>query len=837
MIKEFIFTVATVLNTNSGQNIEEKSLEIPAGISEISASIDWNAMSMFSPDGKELPKIWYLKNRTWMPWHNFEENEEAQADSLDLLFAGNIRKNIIIKSEETVNVIAHFYNTHIPNESLIARFDPFDDDTYDDPKTGLARPVSGPRYISRREWGADESLRTWSFRRGLKNFFRTSVPEAKQVAKSLRPKIVSKKNKDGKKLTWPIEKNPKIKKFIIHHTGEYIDEKRDPMELMRAIYYFHTITRGWGDIGYNYVIDQKGNIYEGRYGGPDTVGAHTAFHNVASMGVSLMGNFQTEKPTEKQLKVLELTLADHALRYGVDPTGRSMFLGTMSNNISGHNDVARKGHGTACPGKNLHKLLPEIRKKVAYYANEMKNKGKKLTTRDFLSKSKFAPKFKHTVFEKEKVLPPAKIAKRIMKKVLQRGDKTTIDIMLKNNSDKTWLKGQKLIIKNIPEGIKMTPFRATKKIYPNSNGVFRAKIWVQTTPNGEYNLSLIPQIEIPEDYEGEEIVFGYPIQISGTKMSLVKDFKKSFGTAMKNSKTSVFNGHSTNKNKIKTQVLEEKFGKDIKIKLAFFDKNYAVIQSKSKIYLYAKEGFITEIYPNTEIKVIPTGKNKSFRVNTGKDIFNLVKPEFRTNDGVLEIKNYSRGFGHIPYNKFRQQLNFHATTGENFYIVNQLPIEKYLWGLAEEPKNEPLQKKHAIYILARSYAYVYSGTKRKFKTILYDLEDDPKSSQFYLGYDWEYYHADQKKYIAQTKGKVITYKNQAVIGPYFTQSSGASSNLWHKQYPWTRAQKLPYDEGLEARGHGVGLSGHTARKLAEKGFNYERILDYFYDGIKVEKKY
>ncbi len=837
MIKEFIFTVAAVLNANSGQNIEEKILEIPAGVSEVSADIEWNAMSMFSPDGEALPKIWYAKNGAWTPWHNFEENETNQPDSLDLLFAGNIRKSIIIKSEETVHVVAHFYNTKIPGESLLARFDPFDDDSYDDPKTGLAKPVSGPRYISRKEWGADESLRNWTFRRGIKQFFRSSVPEAKQVAKSLRPKIVERKNSDGKKLSWPIEENPKIKKFIIHHTGEYIDETRDPMELMRAIYYFHTITRGWGDIGYNYVIDKKGNIYEGRYGGPTTVGAHTAYHNVASMGVSLMGNFETEKPTEKQLKVLELTLADHAVRYGVNPTGKSLFLGTMSQNISGHRDVARKGHATACPGKNLHELLPEIRKKVSYFSNEMKQKGKTLTTRDFLSKSKFAPKFERTVVAEEKVLPPITISKLLSKKILQRGDKTTMDIMLKNSSDETWLKGQKLIIQNIPEGIKMTPFRATKKIYPNSSGVFRAKIWVQTTPNGNYNLSLVPQIEMPEGYVGKDIVFDYPIQISGTNMKIAGSFKKSFGTALKNSKASVFSGSSRNQSKSITKNINNDFGKDVKIKLAFFDKNYAVIQSENKISLHAKKGFIIDIPTNQEIKIIPTGKNKSFQVNIGKKVFNLIKPEFRTTDGLIKIKNYDRGLGSIAYNKFRQQLNFHATTGENFYIVNQLPIEKYLWGLAEEPKTEPLQKKHAIYVLARSYAYVYSGAKRKFKTSLYDLEDDPRSSQYYLGYDWEYYHAEQKKYIAQTKGKVITYDDKAVIGPYFTQSSGESSSLWHKQYPWTRSQKLPYDEGLEAKGHGVGLSGNTARVLAEKNWNYEKILDYFYDGIKVQKKF
>ncbi len=240
--------------------------------------------------------------------------------------------------------------------------------------------------------------------------------------------------------------------------------------------------------------------------------------------------------------------------------------------------------------------------------------------------------------------------------------------------------------------------------------------------------------------------------------------------------------------------------------------------------------------PNQEIKVIPTGKNRSFRVSVGNQSWDMIKLEFKT-DGVIKIRNYNRGLGKIAYNQFRKQLNFHATTGENFYIVNQLPMEQYLWGLAEEPSSEPAQKKHAIYILARGYALAYSGSKRKFKTPHYDLEDDPRSSQFYLGYDWEYYHAEQKGYIAQTKGKVITHNGETAIGPYFTQSSGESSNAWHKQYPWTRAQKLPYDEGLEAKGHGIGLSGNSARKLAEKGWSYEKILDFFYDGIEIQKKF
>ena len=61
----------------------------------------------------------------------------------------------------------------------------------------------------------------------------------------------------------------KIKKIIIHHTAtSKID---DPEASVRAIYYYHAVSRGWGDIGYNYIVDQNGKVYEGRYGGDGVV--------------------------------------------------------------------------------------------------------------------------------------------------------------------------------------------------------------------------------------------------------------------------------------------------------------------------------------------------------------------------------------------------------------------------------------------------------------------------------------------------------------------------------------------------------------------------------------
>ncbi len=821
MIGNIILGITALLSANSGQQFQEVVLDIPAGISEITADIEWNSVTLFSEDQSALPLIWYQKNDDFIPWQFLDEDETLQNDALELLFAGNARKSIVIKSEEPVKVMAHFFDTRISGETFLAKFEPFDDDSFDDPLTGLARTNRKPKFISRSKWGADEDLRTWKPYRGIKKFFRNSVPESKLVAKFLRPKIIQKKLTSGKKLTWPLEKSPEIKKFIVHHTGEYIDEKRNPKELMRAIYYFHTISRGWGDIGYNYVIDKQGNIYEGRAGGPQIVGAHTAYHNLSSIGISLMGNFNIEIPTKAQMDVLKLLIADHSNRFNVNPVGSQYFLGMNSFNISGHKDVARKGHGTACPGKNLHAMLPKLRVDSHLLALELRRKNPS-NSRNYLAKSKYAPSFQRRILRNTKKLPEVSLAKMLNLKIMQRGDSSHLEIVLKNGTQDTWIKGTKLAIKEKPEGLLMSSFYATEKIAPNSSGVFRAKIKIKKTPNGKYKLVVTPKIKTKKPLQD----ISYPLQISGDKNLLTKKFDIS---------KKVFTSTISNDYKVPPNERAKSLGPDIKVRLAFFNGNYGIVKGTKSVEIHGNGKKIATVKANEEIKIVPIDKNRKFKISTNTNNWEIEAPSFKSE--ILMIKNYDRGLGSIKYNKFREQLNFHSTSGKNFIVVNQLPLEIYLCGLAEEPKSEPLEKKHAIHILARSYGLVYSGTKRKFKTALYDLEDDPATSQFYLGYDWEHYHSEQKKYIEQTTGKVITYKSNAVIGPYFTQSGGESSDAWRNQYPWTQKQKLPHDEGLEPKGHGIGLSGNTARELAKEGKSYKDILKYFFNGIEIKKKY
>jgi hypothetical protein len=828
MFLSFILALASIFTTQ-GEVFFSQDIELPAGESQIVSNDYFNAVSLVVGLDETVPELNYSPDGLeFVPW-------EVDDDRFfEVVYFPELRKKLKIKSSNSVKLTAHFFNTQRKGEDFVALAQ--DDPDYENSILMFAPElaIAPPKFITREEWGANEDLRVWKkgkFTRFFSGVFNKKwfEKESEKVKKIFRPKIIQEKNEKGEPLFWPIAESPKIQKVVIHHTGENVltrNSKRSPKEIMRAIYYYHTITRGWGDIGYNYVIDKNGNIYEGRKGGPKAVGAHVAYHNIGTIGISLMGNFNQEKPTSAQLKVLAILLADHSERFDIDLMGSSTFLGIDSANITGHTSVTRAGHGTSCPGKYLIEKLPEIREAAVEISKIFSDRLPKGL--DFLSQSTEASKYrkdkKFVRPVKQKVISLASIPK---KQILARQKKTNLEVEMTNGTDFIWPEKSKITIFNIPEGITITPFRAIEKIRPGRSGVFRASILTKDIPNGDYDLELFPDFLRGQVFAKkiEKLAFVFPIEIHGGKRATNKKFvHERFTTKLAASSFS-------------TTVNDQKIEKITKIKLAFFDQNFADIRLESTSFILNEKGEkVLKVSPESAIKVSGTSTEK-LKVNVNGKNFLFDSLAIKT-DGILEIRNYDRGLSKtLKYNKFRKKLSFYPQEERKLLIINELPIESYLAGLAEEPSTEPEQKKHAIHILARSYAYVYSGTKRKFRTKLYDLEDDPASSQFYLGYEWEKYHADQRRILKETRGLLLTFKNEPVIGPYFTQSAGESSDKWQKAYPWTKKQKLPFDEGLQQRGHGVGLSGNSARELAKNGNNYEQILKYFFNGVSVKKVY
>jgi peptidoglycan hydrolase-like protein with peptidoglycan-binding domain len=118
--------------------------------------------------------------------------------------------------------------------------------------------------------------------------------------------------------------------FMVHHSGANANQS------VRAIQDFHMDTRGWSDIGYNFLVRNTGAIYEGR--GWDRIGAHCTNWNTSSIGVCLIGDYQTTEPPAVALASIAW-LYDQAVHHVGHP------LHPM-----GHRDA---NHDTDCPGNRL----------------------------------------------------------------------------------------------------------------------------------------------------------------------------------------------------------------------------------------------------------------------------------------------------------------------------------------------------------------------------------------------------------------------------------------------------------------------------------------------------
>ncbi len=153
---------------------------------------------------------------------------------------------------------------------------------------------------------------------------------------------------------------------FVHHTVNANGYRRGEVPaIIRGIYAYHTQTRGWRDVGYNFLIDRFGRIWEGRYGGIGLpiVGAHTLDYNENSFAASAIGNYETTHPNAAMINAYARVYAWKLSLHGVRPKTRQSVAGTTFNAISGHRDAA----STACPGRYLYAKIPTIIAKAAQY--------------------------------------------------------------------------------------------------------------------------------------------------------------------------------------------------------------------------------------------------------------------------------------------------------------------------------------------------------------------------------------------------------------------------------------------------------------------------------------
>ncbi|MCI0397145.1 MAG: N-acetylmuramoyl-L-alanine amidase [Chloroflexi bacterium] len=158
--------------------------------------------------------------------------------------------------------------------------------------------------------------------------------------------------------------------LIVHHTATGNDPSDWPA-VVRAIWFYHTVTLGWGDIGYHYLVDPTGVIYEGHLGGDDVVGVHAGPANSGSMGVALLGTFtrpEEDPPGIPPPPTMLPPLAE-LLAWKADQKDINVYDAGYLPNVAwglpylmGHRDVDGL---TVCPGDQMHVLLPWLRNEVA----------------------------------------------------------------------------------------------------------------------------------------------------------------------------------------------------------------------------------------------------------------------------------------------------------------------------------------------------------------------------------------------------------------------------------------------------------------------------------------
>ena len=191
-----------------------------------------------------------------------------------------------------------------------------------------------PAIVSRGGWGADESLR--GINRGC-----------------LTPDI-----------------DDTIQAAIVHHTaGSNSYSASQSASVVHGIYAYHVKSQGWCDVGYNFLVDKYGTIFEGRFGGINKPvhGAHATYWNTDTVGVSMMGNYQTVRPAKATVESVAKVIAWKFDTYGRDPLGKVKLAGKNIDRISGHGDVM----STSCPGRYGFDAFPALRKRVkALLGNE-----------------------------------------------------------------------------------------------------------------------------------------------------------------------------------------------------------------------------------------------------------------------------------------------------------------------------------------------------------------------------------------------------------------------------------------------------------------------------------
>ncbi len=213
-------------------------------------------------------------------------------------------------------------------------------DNHRTPPAAVLGPGQAPNVITRAQWGADESSRCG-----------------------------------------PPRYDRGVRAAVVHHTAGSNDySPQDSAAIVRAIFAYHTRTLGWCDIAYNALVDKYGQVFEGRAGGIDrpVAGSHTGGFNRNTWGVAMLGDFETVRPGEVQLRAVGRLLGWRLGLDHVNPRGTVTLTSAggpytkfrAGQNVTLPDILTHRDVGvTECPGNAAYAAMDEIRDIAAHFSD------------------------------------------------------------------------------------------------------------------------------------------------------------------------------------------------------------------------------------------------------------------------------------------------------------------------------------------------------------------------------------------------------------------------------------------------------------------------------------
>lgn len=223
-------------------------------------------------------------------------------------------------------------------------------------------------------------------------------------------------------------------------------------------------------------------------------------------------------------------------------------------------------------------------------------------------------------------------------------------------------------------------------------------------------------------------------------------------------------------------------------------------------------------------------------------------------NGIVEITSYENRPSWntlLNDNTFRGVIEVRYVTSTNTtWVINELPLESYLRGVAETSNELPAEYLKAMAIAERSYTLWHYLAGGKYSSEQFTV--NATTDQVYRGYGYESRSIDPRAAVIATAGKVLTHPDAVsirntrgiIVTPYSSGTDGRTRNwseVWQGSFSWLQSVDDPYgiipDALTRSGNHMVGMSAKGALGYATNGSTAESILTHFYTGTHLESAY